>query len=264
MSPTAPPAKGLTVEGLRVRHGSGPEVVRGVDLHARPGEVLALLGPNGAGKSTLLRALVGLLPASGSVAVRGRSLAALSAAERARTVAYVPQRTALRAPLSVRSVVDFGRFSHRDPWARPTTEDRRIVDQALEEAGVSALADRPFPTLSGGEQQRVLVARALATQAPVLLLDEPTSALDVRQVLLLHAVLRDRAAQGAVVVMVLHDLAEACTHADQAVLLHEGQVYSTGAVKDVVAPGPVRAVYGVYLEAGDGLGYRLPVPGETP
>lgn len=264
MSPAPSPEPGLRVQGLRVRHGSGPEVVRGVDLHAPPGEILALLGPNGAGKSTLLRALVGLLPAAGSVTVAGRSLAALSATERARTVAYVPQRTALQAPLTVRSVVDLGRFSHRGPWARPTKEDRRIVDQALADAGVSALADRSFPTLSGGEQQRVLVARALATQAPVLLLDEPTSALDVRQVLLLHAVLRDRAARGAVVVVVLHDLAEARTHADRAVLLHEGQVHSTGAVEDVVAPEPVRAVYGVHLQAGDGLGYRLPAPGEGP
>lgn len=256
------PGSALEVRGLRVRHPGGPEVVRGVDFHAPQGEVLALIGPNGAGKSTLLKALVGLLPTAGQVTLGGVRLAELDDRVRAQTVAYVPQRTALRAPLSVRSVVDLGRFAHREPWARPTAADRHIVDQALQDAGVVDLADRPFPTLSGGEQQRVLVARALATEAPVLLLDEPTSALDVRQVLLLHAILRDRARQGAIVVVVLHDLSEVRDHADRAVLLQDGRVHSTGPAREVVAPGPVRAVYGVDLLAGAGMGYRLPALGE--
>ena len=222
---------------------------------------MGLIGPNGAGKSTLLKALVGLLPCAGTVTLDGVDLDRLSARDRARSVAYVPQRTALTAPLSVRSVVDLGRFAHREPWSRPTAHDRAVVDAALESTHVTELADRPFPTLSGGEQQRVLLARALATEAPVLLLDEPTSALDVRQVLLLHAVLRTLADKGSAIVVVLHDLAEVRAHVDRAVLMNAGRVHATGATDQVVAPGPIRDVYGVELLEGSGLSYRLPADG---
>jgi iron complex transport system ATP-binding protein len=258
MSQSPSQREGLVVSQLRVRHRHGPEVVCGVDLHARPGEVLGLLGPNGAGKSTLLKAMVGLLPATGSVHLDGQELSQLSPRDRARQVAYVPQRTALTAPLTVRSVVDLGRFAHREPWARPTANDRTAVERALADANVVELAERPFTTLSGGEQQRVLLARALATEAPVLLLDEPTSALDVRQVLLLHTILRTLANRGSIIVVVLHDLAEVRQHTDRAVLMREGKVHQAGATAAVVAPAPVRTVYEVELIEQGGLGYRLP------
>lgn len=254
---------GLVVTGLRVRHRNGPEVVCGADLQARPGEIVGLLGPNGAGKSTLLKAMVGLLPYRGSVTLNGVNLATMPDRERARHVAYVPQRTHLTARLTVRSVVDLGRFAHRQPWARPTSRDVRVVDKALADANVAHLADRVFPTLSGGEQQRVLLARALATEAPVLLLDEPTSALDVRQVLLLHRILATLAARGSAIVVVLHDLAEARDHTHRAVLLHQGSVHSAGPTAQVVAAAPVRAVYGVDLVEQGGLGYRLPANPEA-
>ena len=263
MSHSPHSSTGLVTRGVRVRHRNGPEVVRGVDLHARPGEVVGLIGPNGAGKSTLLKAIVGLLPSTGTVTLDGVDLDQLSARDRARSVAYVPQRTALTAPLPVRSVVDLGRFAHREPWSRPTARDRAIVAAAMASTRVTELAERPFPTLSGGEQQRVLLARALATEAPVLLLDEPTSALDVRQVLLLHAVLRTLADQGSTVVVVLHDLAEVRTHVDRALLMKDGVVHATGPTAEVVAPEPVRAVYGVELLEKGGLGYRLPSDGSA-
>ena len=261
MSHSPHSSNGLVTQGLRVRHRNGPEVVRGADLHARPGEVVGLIGPNGAGKSTLLKAIVGLLPSTGTVTLDDVDLDQLSA--RARSVAYVPQRTALTAPLPVRSVVDLGRFAHREPWSRPTARDRAIVNAAMASTRVTELAERPFPTLSGGEQQRVLLARALATEAPVLLLDEPTSALDVRQVLLLHAVLRTLADQGSTVVVVLHDLAEVRAHVDRALLMKDGVVHATGPTAEVVAPAPVRAVYGVELLEKGGLGYRLPSDGSA-
>ena len=264
MSNVAQPSTGLVVRALRARHPHGPEVVRGVDLDARPGEVLGLIGPNGAGKSTLLKALVGLLPCTGTVTLDGTDLSGLSARERARAVAYVPQRTALTAPLPVRSVVDLGRFAHREPWSRPSAQDRAVVDSAMASTRVTELAERPFPSLSGGEQQRVLLARALATEAPVLLLDEPTSALDVRQVLLLHAVLRSLANQGSTIVVVLHDLAEVRSHVDRALLMSAGQVHTTGPTAEVVAPGPIRDVYDVDLVESGGLGYRLPAGGSEP
>jgi iron complex transport system ATP-binding protein len=222
---------------------------------------MGLVGPNGAGKTTLLKALVGLLPSVGTVNLDGQDLGRLSPRERAHRVAYVPQRTALTAPLSVRSVVDLGRFAHRASWARPSTQDREIVTQALEDANVADLADRAFSTLSGGERQRVLVARALATQAPVLLLDEPTSALDVRQVLLLHTILRTLAERGSTIVAVLHDLAEVRAHTDRAVLLQAGRVQHAGPTAEVVALAPVRGAYGVDLIENAGLAYRLPTGG---
>ena len=254
----------LDVTGLRCAYRHGPEVVRGVDFSAAPGEVVALLGPNGAGKSTLLKAVVGLLPCTGTVRLGDTVLDGLPAPERALQLAYVPQRTRLTARLSVRQVVDLGRFAHRGPWSRPTRADRDAVDRALAEAQVTHLADRPFPELSGGEQQRVLVARALASEAPALLLDEPTASLDVRHALGLHTLLRRLADGGRVVVIVLHDLAEVRRHADRAVLLQDGRVFAAGPVSEVVAPGPIEAVYGVELLEGQGLGYRLPATGSQP
>ena len=258
MTSASPKTAGLHVTDLQVRYRHGPPVVCGVDLVARPGEILGLLGPNGAGKSTLLKAMVGLLPASGTVSLDGQALGGLAPRERARRVAYVPQRTALTAPLSVRSVVDLGRFPHRPTWSSPSTADRRATDQAMVDANVVDLAERSFSTLSGGERQRVLLARALATEARVLLLDEPTSALDVRQVLLLHTILRTLANRGSIIVVVLHDLAEAREHTDRAILLKDGQVHIAGDTASVVAPVPVRTVYDVELVEQGGLGYRLP------
>lgn len=252
------PGETLVVEGLHAAHRPGRPVLRGVDLQAPAGQTTALLGPNGAGKSTLLKAILGLVPSEGRIRLGQRPITALSATERAKTVAYVPQRSQLTAPLSVERVVELGRFAHRGVLQGATARDRDAVAGALRDAGVEALRDRAFPELSGGEQQRVLLARALATEAPVLLLDEPTSALDVRQRLLMHGVLARLRAEGRTVLVVLHDLDEARAHADRAVLLQAGRVAAEGPVDEVVAAGPVGAVYGVELVEGGGLGWRLP------
>jgi len=250
---------GLTVRGLVAGYRHGPDVVHGVDLTAPRGAITALMGPNGAGKSTALKAMVGLVPrARGSMQLDGADLAALGGPERARRVAYVPQRTLLTAPMRVRDVVAMGRFVHRGPWGRPGRADRAAIDAAMASAEIEPLADRTFPTLSGGEQQRVLLARALASGATALLLDEPTSALDVRHALLLHRALRALADDGAVIVVVLHDLSEARARVDQVVLLDAGRVAAAGEAAEVIAPAPVRAVYGVELIEGGGLGWRLP------
>jgi hypothetical protein len=137
-------------------------VLRGVDLQAPAGQTTALLGPNGAGKSTLLKAILGLVPSDGLIRLGQRPLTTLSATERAKTVAYVPQRSQLTAPLSVERVVELGRFAHRGVLQGATASDREAVARALRDAGVETLRDRAFPELSGGEQQRVLLARALA------------------------------------------------------------------------------------------------------
>ncbi|MEO1481090.1 MAG: ABC transporter ATP-binding protein [Myxococcota bacterium] len=249
---------GLVLENVGVKHRGGPEVVHNVTLQCPRGQVTGLLGPNGAGKSSLLKAIAGLLESSGVISVDGRLLRELSPRDRARTVGYVPQRTRLDALLSVRDVVDQGRFAHRGPLAGPSRKDREVAERALKEVNALHLADRPFPELSGGEQQKVMIARALATGATTLLLDEPTAALDARHVLVLHQVLRRLAEQNYCVLVVLHGLDEAHRHADRAVLLAEGKVHATGPAKEIIAADPVREVYGVELRAQAGLSLFLP------
>jgi iron complex transport system ATP-binding protein len=242
----------LEAAGLGVRRG-GRALLAEVSFAVRPGVVLGVLGPNGAGKSTLLKATAGLLPASGTLRLGGRDAATLGRRERARLVAYVPQHSDLQAALPVREVVAQGRFAHGGGPA----EVSHAVAQALAQTDIEALADRSFSALSYGERRLVLLARALATGAPVLLLDEPTAALDVRHALELLAVLRRRAADGAAVVVVLHALAEATEACDEALLLQQGRTVAAGPVASVISAGPVREVYGVELVPGAHFGYRL-------
>lgn len=255
-------SSGISVEHLSAGHRPGVDVLHDVSLTAPRGRITALLGPNGAGKSTLLKTMVGLLPVRGGISLDGASLASLSPAERAKHLAYVPQRTLLTARLQVRSVVGLGRFAHVGPLAGLSSADREAVEHAMGEADVAHLAERIFTELSGGEQQRVLLARALATGARTLLLDEPTSSLDVRHMLALHIALRDLAARDWCILIVLHGLGEARMLADDAVLLKEGRVYAAGAVDTVVHPDPIRDVYGVELIPGAGLGFALPESSE--
>jgi iron complex transport system ATP-binding protein len=253
---------GLTVEGLSVRLGHR-DVVSKVSFTARASTITVLLGPNGAGKSTILKAAAGILPYGGAIRLDGKDAAALERRARARAVAYVPQASALEAPVPVRDVVAQGRFAHGDTgWltflSRPSAAETAIVTSAMERTDVTALADRPFSQLSQGERRRVLVARALASGAPVLLLDEPTAALDVGHALALLEVLREAARAGTAVVIVLHQLQEAAAVADHAVLLADGRISSMGPVSEVVAPEPVRRVYGVELVPDAQFACRLP------
>lgn len=248
---------GLQVRGLRASYLRGPEVVRDVDLDAARGTITALLGPNGSGKSTLLKAIVGLVESQGQVSLDGADLRLLSAQERAQRVAYVPQRSLLSAPLLVHAVVAQGRFPHRRGLANLSSEDREAVNRALADADIGHLACRPFTELSGGEQQRVLLARALATGADVLLMDEPTSAQDVRHALELHEILRRLRGRGAAILVCLHDLSEVRTIADCAVLLECGSVHAKGSVEEIVHDRHITPVYGVELIEGGGLGFRL-------
>jgi len=227
-----------------------------VSLLLAPGEILALIGPNGAGKSTLLKALAGILPCQGEITLAGTSAAGLSHRERARRLAYVPQHSALDAAVSVAEVVAQGRFAHRDAWGRKSPDDDRAVAQALAATDVLGLEHRPFTQLSYGERRLVLLARALATGAPVLLLDEPTAALDVAHALSLLRVLRGLAERGHAIIMALHQLEEAAEFCHRAVLLREGRVVCAGPVADVVAAAPVREVFRVDLVPGAHFGYR--------
>lgn len=247
--------EGLEVRGLGARLG-GSYVLQGVDLRARTGEITALVGPNGSGKSTLLRAIAGLVDSSGDIEFEGVSLGALDPRERATRVAYVPQVSALDAPLRVHDVVLQGRFAHRGIFAATTDADIAAAEEAMERAGVEMLADRPVTELSGGERQRVFVGRALATGAKLLLLDEPTSAQDIAQVLALRAVMAELAESGKTVLVALHDLSEVRELAHHVALMDAGRVVASGPATEVVANEHVVPSFGATIVEGGGLGYR--------
>jgi iron complex transport system ATP-binding protein len=235
---------------------SGRTVLRDIDLEAHPGEVLALLGPNGAGKSTLLKALAGLLPYEGRVEIAETDVAALSPRDRARRISYVPQRSLLRSALSVEEVVALGRYVHGGSFGGMSKSDKEAIDHALLTAHADALRDRIFTQLSVGEQQRVLLARALASDAPILLLDEPTAALDVGEGMAVLRLIRTLAARKHTLIVVLHDLADALSTTDRALLLKDGRVVEQGDTREVISAEPIRAVYGVKLIEKARIGFE--------
>jgi len=249
-------APALSLARVSARLG-GRAVLDGIDVEVEHGEVFAVLGPNGAGKSTLLRAAAGLLRVEGEVRLDGHPLHALDRAERARRLAYVPQQSALESPLSVRRVVAQGRYAFGRGLGGLSREDARRVDEALEIADVTELARRRFTELSHGERRRVLLARAIATSARLILLDEPTAALDVAHTLAFFTLLQRLASEGYALFVVLHDLAHVLDHADRALLLRRGAPVASGTVDEVVTPARVREVYGVEMVAGGSIGYRL-------
>ena len=244
----------LTISHVTVRRAA-VTVLHDVSLAVAAGEILAVIGPNGAGKSTALKAVLGLIPHDGIVCVEGEPVASMSPRERARRLAYVPQRSQLSVGMDVRNVVALGRFAHHGDVARLSERDAAAIDRALERCSITAFAERPFMQLSVGEQQRVLLARALATEAPVLLLDEPTAALDVGHVLDLLQLLRSLAGDGKAIMVVLHDLDQVVRLADRVCLLDRGQVRACGAVAEVFTSAHLAAVFGVTPVAGGALGF---------
>jgi ABC-type cobalamin/Fe3+-siderophores transport system ATPase subunit len=226
----------------------------GVTFQARAGEVLAVLGPNGAGKSTLLRALLGLLPHRGEVMIDGQPRASIPPHALAKKASLVPAQSQLTAALSVREVVALGRYSHRATRA----EDQARIERALIETDLVALAERAFGELSTGEQKRTLLARALCTDASLLLLDEPTASLDIEHALRLFVLLRALAAERRAVVMVLHQIEHALAFADHALLLQRGRQLAWGPAREVITPANVRALYGVEMVERTAPGFHLP------
>jgi iron complex transport system ATP-binding protein len=245
---------------LEARHLT---VVRGqrrllddVSATVEAGEILALIGPNGAGKSTFMKALAGILPYQGEIVLEGNLAETLPRNARARLVAYVPQHSTLDVPMLSREVVAQGRFAHRDSWGRASRDDAAAIAEAFAATDAVHLAERPFSRLSYGERRLVLLARALATGARVLLLDEPTAALDIAHALSLLHRLRELAGRGHAVIVALHHLDEVAEFCDQALLLRQGRAMCAGPVSDVVAAAPVREVFGVDLIPGAHFGYR--------
>jgi iron complex transport system ATP-binding protein len=231
----------LQAVSLQVALG-GRAVLRDVSLELRPGWT-AVVGPNGAGKSTLLRALAGLLPLrGGQVLLQGRPLREWSAVQRARKMAWLAQQGLQGGELTVRELVELGRLPHLGLFGTPGPQDRRQVEQAMQDTECGAWAERRLEQLSGGERQRCLLARALAVGAPVLLLDEPTTHLDPPHQVSLVRLLRRLGGQGRTVVSVLHDLPLAL-QADRLVVLRDGQVAACGAHDDAALHAALRQVF---------------------
>jgi len=236
----------LKIQHLTVAYDSRL-VLRDVSFDVASGEVVALVGPNGAGKSTLIRAVSGVVPLrQGDVRINGSLLSSLSTMERARYLAVVPQARSLPPAFSVYETVLLGRTPHLGWLGRSGPHDRERVLYALEHTQMLALADRPVGELSGGEQQRVLLARALAQDTPVLLLDEPTTHLDLQHRESLIRLIRDLAVnKGLAILMVLHDLNLAALYSDRVALLVEGRLRGVGAPAEVVTAEGLSEVYGI-------------------
>lgn len=236
------PTPHLQVEGLSWQ-AAAAHIVRDVSLHVARGELVGLLGPNGSGKSTLLRMIYRTLrPASGSVRVNASDVWQSSARENARAMAVLAQENPSEFELRVRDVVLMGRTPHQSPFARDGEEDFRLVAQALQRVDAQALSERIFSTLSGGEKQRVLMARALAQQAPLLILDEPTNHLDVRHQFELMNLIRSL---GLTALAALHELPLAAHYCDRLYLLKEGALVAQGTPTQVLTPEIIADVYGV-------------------
>lgn len=239
----------LQLSDVGVAYGSGKrrrEALAPFTHDVEPGEWVGVIGPNGAGKSSLLRAIAGLISHSGEVFVDGHPLRELSDRERARLVAYVAQEPLLPADMSASDYVLLGRTPYVSYFGAPSSEDRRIVAEVLDRLRLGDFHDRLLGELSGGERQRVVLARALAQQAPILLLDEPTSALDIgHQQQALELVTELRCSQQLTVISALHDLTLASTYTDRLVMLHEGAVVAEGSASDVLTAERLGEVYHV-------------------
>jgi iron complex transport system ATP-binding protein len=232
----------VDVEDLSVEVG-GARLVAEITLRAGSGQVVGLVGPNGSGKSTLLRCVYrALRPSAGTVRIDGADLAGLSAREGARRLAALPQEAVTEFDFTVAEVVAMGRLPHQRSVARATGEDLRVCMDALVRVGAGHLADRGFLTLSGGEKQRVLIARALAQQPKVLVLDEPTNHLDIAQQLEVLALVRD---SGLTVLTALHDLNLAAQHCDLLYVIAGGRIVADGPPHEVLTPELLAEVFGV-------------------
>jgi iron complex transport system ATP-binding protein len=224
----------VAVAGLDVELGGAP-ILRGVDLEVAAGEWVTVIGPNGAGKSTLLRAVGGLLPPAGSLSLFGTPSAKLRRRERARLVATVAQSPVVPPAMAVLDYVLLGRTPYIPMLGRESAGDLAVVRQTLDALDLAGFAGRRLETLSGGERQRAFLARALAQQAPLLLLDEPTSALDIgHQQEVLELVDRLRRERGLTVLASMHDLSVAGEYAERLVLLDGGRVAAVGAPAEVL------------------------------
>ena len=239
----------LKIDSLTVAYGQ-KRVLKNITIEALPGEIIALIGPNGAGKTTLVRAVSGTTPTeSGQIYVNGKDLSRFSTAERARVLAVVPQTRQLGGAYSVEQAVMMGRTAYMSWLGRESQDDKDAVQLALEQAQLQDFADRSIAQLSGGEQQRVLLARALAQSTPVLLLDEPTNHLDLQhQTNLLSLIKRLSIEKELAVLMAVHDLNLVSFFADKVALLVGGELITFGTPQEVICAENISEAYQTPVE----------------
>lgn len=232
----------IQAKGLKMALGGG-HILKGVDLSAGERQFVGIIGPNGSGKSTLLRCIYRTLkPTGGAVYLDGRPLEGWTVRESAQKVAVVAQHNYYNFDFSVRDVVLMGRSPHKRALDRDTAEDYAIIQEALETVGMAAFAERSFSTLSGGEQQRVILARALAQQTPCLILDEPTNHLDIKYQLELMDIVKglDRT-----VISAIHDLNIAAMYCDRLYAVKDGEIVGSGPPAELLTETFIRLVYEV-------------------
>jgi iron complex transport system ATP-binding protein len=241
---------------------NGRPILDGIDLAVEGGEIVGVIGPNGAGKSTLLRVLAGLLaPCRGTVNLDGAPLAALAPHARGRAIAYLGQDRIVHWPMAVRRVVALGRLPHHAGRATGlNAADAHAIEQAIAAMDIAAFVDRPVSELSGGERARVLVARALAQQAPLLIADEPTAGLDPAHALGLFESFRAMATAGRSVIVALHDLSLAARYCSRLVLLRGGVSVASGPPSGVLTPPVLARAYGITATVATIGGVPIVVP----
>jgi iron complex transport system ATP-binding protein len=235
----------LAFDQVKVEYAKRTAVASFTDT-VKPGEWLCIIGPNGAGKSSLLRAIAGVVPHSGRILVDGSPLTARSSRRRAQLVAYVPQSPVLPSGMTGAEYVLLGRNPFVTHFGRESELDHSMVDDVIDRLDLASLATRDVDTLSGGERQRLVIARAIAQEAPILLLDEPTAALDIgHQQQALELVDKLRREHGLTVVSAMHDLTLAGIYSDRLILMHAGHVVAQGPAGDVLRPETLGEFYGV-------------------
>ena len=236
----------LNMEGISFSYREKP-VLQDVDLEVCKGEIIGILGPNGCGKTTLLKLLNrNLKPQKGRVLMEGVDLEEVSKRKIARQIAVVPQSNEIRFAFTVRDIVSMGRMPFLSQFQGESRDDMRIVEEAMEKTSIREFADRLISNMSGGERQRVIIARALAQRPEVILLDEPTLHLDINhQFEVLDLVRRLSQEEGLTVVIVSHDLPMVVKYCDRMVLIHDHRIHALGTPQEVLTPENMRTVFNI-------------------
>ena len=228
------------------------EIVHGVSFSMNTGQFTCIIGANGCGKTTLLKTILGLLPSmGGSIEVAGHSITKMTDLQRARLIAYIPQAHALTFPFIVSDVVLMGRTPHVGKFSKVSHADKRAAWDALCAMGIEDLADRTYTKLSGGQQQLVLIARALAQEPKLIIMDEPTASLDFGNQQIVLSRMRDLSSQGASILMVTHDPHHALYCADSVIVMGEGNILTIGTPQETITTDMLETIYGTNVDVID-------------
>lgn len=234
----------LSVNGLQLSFGHRT-VLSGVSFEAEPGEFIGLIGPNGAGKTSLLKAILGLIASDGQLSLENRDLRNMTNQEKARHLAYLPQEREVAWPVAVKTLVSFARAALKPMFEGQNDEDIKLVEAAMRRMDVIRFCDRVVSELSGGEKARVLIARVLAQNTPIILADEPVAGLDPAHQLGLMEVFASLAAEGRTVIASMHELSLAAGYCTRLIVLDQGKVVADGPPTKVLSEELLRSVYGI-------------------